>query len=413
MSTFFKNTELARLYGVSEATVRNWVKSTKEGKLKLELASHDGRSYVAKSIRNISIVERLIKQNRKYRNTLAVKPITASQKLFDVYSEAEVYDIVRNIELHHEIPHQYVYFEAGVPEWAEYARRQMTASTPNTLTRTIELLEDSFEYIDRHLVGFTKINIIDIGVGDASPVKGLIEHLIEQGKMGRYIGIDFSEGMLGLAQTRLEEWFGDKVRFEGHKRDISHERFTDIIAGDYVDRDTDSVNLVLLLGATPCNFRNRDDAFRVVCESLNQDDLFIYTDKLEPRNAPPEWLELEARHAKPEISRQHRIVLEFIGVDESLYDFEIGFDAQSGYRFARAVMKTALTLRFAFGGGERVINLEKGDSLILWRCWQTTPHSLVHLLEDNGFYILQNSHSEDRMYALTIAEVARDPSVSL
>jgi len=184
---------------------------------------------------------------------------------------------------------------------------------------------------------------------------------------------------------------------------------------DYLDPTQDSVNLVLFLGATPCNFRDRETAFHAIKESMNKNDIFIYTDKLERRGAPPEWFELEARHAKPEISRQHRIVLDFMGVDEGLYDFEIGFEAEPspGYRYARATFKTALTFIFPFKNGKRSVTLEKGQSIMLWRCWQTTKETLISMLENSGFYILHNTHSEDRTYALTIAEVARDPSVSL
>ena len=69
VSDYFKNTELARMYGVSEATVRNWVKSSKEGRLGLRIVDRAGHNYVAKDISNLPIIEELIKQNRKYRNT--------------------------------------------------------------------------------------------------------------------------------------------------------------------------------------------------------------------------------------------------------------------------------------------------------------------------------------------------------
>src|SRR4051812_32922034 len=116
MSTYFKNTELAARYNISEATVRNWIKSTNEGRLTLELVADRGHAYVAKSISNIPIIEGLVGQNRKYRNKLAVKTITPSPRLFEVFNEAQVYDIIRNLELHHEIPRQYGYFRHGVDE---------------------------------------------------------------------------------------------------------------------------------------------------------------------------------------------------------------------------------------------------------------------------------------------------------
>ena len=138
MSTYFKNTELAARYNISETTVRNWVKTAKLGKLQLELVEHGKRLYVAKSISNIPLIEELVGKNRKYRNSLTVKTISPSRDLFKVFNEAQVYDIVRNLELHHEIPRQYGYFAEGAQAWDVYINKQIATNVPSILRRTIE-----------------------------------------------------------------------------------------------------------------------------------------------------------------------------------------------------------------------------------------------------------------------------------
>jgi DNA-binding transcriptional regulator YiaG/uncharacterized SAM-dependent methyltransferase len=407
MSTYFKNTELAERYNISEATVRNWIKSAKIGKNRLKLVEQDGRSYVARNVSNIPTIEELIEQNRKYRNTLAAKTVRPNPRLFDIFSGAHIYDIIRNLELHHEIPHQYEYFDSGVEEWDEYINTRLSVEAPSMLRCTVELLSLSFGYLDKRLAKFDKVNVVDIGVGNAIPSKELIAHLISLGKMGRYIGLDFSQGMLDLAERHLKEWFGDSLFFEGHQLDVAHERFANYLEADYLVPEQNTVNLVLFLGATPNNLRVRNDAFRTICESMNPRDLFIYTDKLEPPGALPEWFEHEIKHGRPELAKSFKLVLELLNIEESFYDVEIGYDERTTQRYARIRFKVAVAIVFDLNDGSKVLSFEKGDAIILWRCWQTTSQSLVELHEENGLYILYSSQNEDHTYALTIAEPNR------
>jgi uncharacterized SAM-dependent methyltransferase len=409
MSTYFKNTELAARYNISEATVRNWVKTAKDGKLQLDLVEHEGRTYVTKSSSNIPLIETLVKQNRKYRNSLAVKTVEPNREFFKIFSAAQTYDIIRNLELHHEIPRQYGYFDEGAKAWDEYTSKQATANTPSMLKRTTELLAANYSYIDKRLSRFRKVNVVDIGVGNALPIKDLLAHLISQGKLGRYVALDFSDDMLAIAKRNLETWYGDRIEFEGYQLDIAHERFANIIAEDYLRSERDTVNLVLFLGATPTNLRVPDDAFRTICESMNPQDVMIYTDKLELLNEPPEWLEHSyvVKPQKPELLDRHKVILDQLNIRESFYEPEVGFDVSTSQRYSRARLKFALTLKFDLEEGERVVSLEKGDALTVWRCWRTTAHGLESLLENNGFYILHSSQSEDRSYILNIAEVRR------
>ena len=411
MAIYFKNTELAAQYNISEGTVRNWVKSAREGKLDLELSESKGRMYVANNISNIPVIEGLVRQNRKYRNTKAVKTITPNRALFEVFSDAQVYDIIRNLEMHNEIPRQYGYFREGVQEWEDYIERRLAVGAPSMLTRTIELLSDNYSYLDARLSRFDRINVVDIGVGNAAPVRGLLGHLLEQGKLGRYVALDFSDDMLDLAEEHIQEWFNDRIEFERHQLDIAHQRFSNIFEKDYLHPEANSVNLILFLGSTPNNLRVRDDAFRTIHESMNPNDLFVYTCKLAPTASLPEWFEHEVKHkdlGRPEVTRQHRLVFDLLGIKESFYDFEISYDENQKQRYARARLRVALSIVFNLEAGKRVLTFEKGDAIILWRIWRTTQTGLMDLLDDNGFYVLHSSQSEDHNYILTIAEPHHD-----
>src|SRR6185437_14061690 len=104
-------------------------------------------------------------------------------------------------------------------------------------TSSIELLRLTTPYLDLLFEDFIHINIVDVGVGNCLPVRKLLEHFLEQGKLARYIGIDVSSDMIEFARRNIELWFGDKITFEGYVRDFSHERFRDILLPEILDKD--------------------------------------------------------------------------------------------------------------------------------------------------------------------------------
>jgi uncharacterized SAM-dependent methyltransferase/transposase len=404
--TYFKNVELADRYNISESTVRNWVKMAKEGKLGLELSSENGRSYVANLPSNIPTIEKLVEENRKYRNTRSAKTVTPRPEFYEVFTQAQIYDIVRNLEIRHEISRQYNYFDGGADKWDEYTQKLAIEDVPNLLNRTTGLISENQGYLDKRLAKYRRVNVVDIGVGNALPAKALLQHLLDQGVLGRYIAIDISAEMLEIARRNVKEWFGDRVAFEGYQMDITFERFANILAEDYLKKNAkDAANLVLFLGGTADNLRNPDDAFRTINESMNPNDLLLYSNKLETEEMRPQWFDYTAKPGKLALAPMHRLVFDLLNIDDSFYDVEMGFDKQTRQRYTRARLKVALTLKFKFEDGERILEFEKGDTILLWRSWQMTATDVVGQFDRNGFYVLHSSQTDDRQYILAVAEV--------
>ena len=68
---YFKNTELAKLYNVSEKSVRNWIEATKKGKLQLQLYEGGSKAYIANTTKNTLMLEDLVEKGKKYPLALA------------------------------------------------------------------------------------------------------------------------------------------------------------------------------------------------------------------------------------------------------------------------------------------------------------------------------------------------------
>lgn len=409
---YFKHSELVKKYHISLKTVHNWIDAAKQGKLDLKLYKKGRSTYMANTPGNIIAIERLTEQRKKYRNTRFQKVVTPKPVFYELYSRRQILDIISNLDIHREIPRQYNYMDGGADYWDEYAQSLWIEESQNALKSTVELIHANLGSIDLLLEGRTRVNVIDVGVGNALPVKELLQHLLDREVLHRYIAIDISESMLHIAKRNIKKWFGNRIKFEGYIRDASFERFDDILVDDMLSKEaTQTVNLMLLLGGTPVNLRTPSDMLRTIYGSMGHNDLLIYTQKPDPKAARRYFnfsIKPDGERSLPPI---HGFIFDLLNVDQSLYDIEMGFNEQKRMRFTRAKLKTALTIEFKFKDGERVVDLEKGDSILMWRAWHFSAPETVAAFENIGFILLQSSMTKDREYLLTISGVDNKPEL--
>lgn len=402
---YFKHSELVEKYHVSLKTVHNWIDATKSGKIGLELYEANGRTYIVNNPSNVSVLSGLSEKGKKYRNTLHQKVVTPTPKFYDLFSPRQILDIIHNLSIHREIPLKYSYFEGGAINWDKWVQHLVHEEGPSGPKSSIKLLHDNADRIDQLLDGFSKVNVIDIGVGNAVPVKGLIAHLLERGVLNRYIAIDISEEMLHIAERNIKEWFGDKVKFEGHIRDISYERFDDLLVEDRLSSDSKEIgNLALLLGATLGNFNSPIDILRTIYGSMSQDDLLVYSLKPDTE-ASRNFFGISAKSGTDNLAATHSMALELLNIDKSLYELEMGYSERQRMRYIRVRLKTALTIEFVFDHGKRYVHFEKGDSILLWRARHQTTLEIISEFEEVGFALLQATLTTDRQYLMTISGV--------
>ncbi|KUO18811.1 hypothetical protein AQJ91_23395 [Streptomyces dysideae] len=279
---------------------------------------------------------------------------------------------------------------------------------PNLENSTIELLGMSQGYLDGLLRRFKKVNIIDVGVGNAWPVKELLGNLLEQGKLGRYIAVDISPEMLRIARDNIKEWFGGRVDFEDYEIDINREGFGNLLAEDYIKKDSaETANLVLLLGGTLGNMRSPDSALRVIHESMSFNDFMVYTMKLDSEGTR-RYFDFKVDPGDEVLPPIHGAVIDLLNIDPSLYQVEMGYDQLKHQRYERIRLKKSINIRFDFDDGEWPVALDKGESILVWRGLQLSAQDVTDQLNRNDFYVLHASQTPNREYLLAVAEVNRD-----
>jgi uncharacterized SAM-dependent methyltransferase len=404
---YFKNVELAEKYHVSLGTVRNWIEAAQNGKLDIVIHTKGNKSYVANTVNNIMTIERLVEGRKKYRPHRALKILAPKPEFYELYNEAQIYDIVTNLEVHREIPRQYNYFDGGAYNWDEYIKRMDQEDTPSNLTMTRKLLAKNENYLDDLLTQYQKINVVDIGAGNAMPVKNLLAHLLSQNSLGRYIAIDISPSMLQIAQNNVHNWFGGKVIFEGYELDINRDRFSHILAEEYIKNATGRTgNLILFVGGTIQNFRKRDVPLQVINDSMGANDLLIHSQKLDSPSTRRHF-DFNTQPGEQVLPPIHSLVVDLLNIDPLLYEIELGYDDHKKERYERIRLKISLTIKFVFKEGERLISIDKGEAILIWRASQDTAFDVINQLDRNDFYTLQSSQTEDQEYILTVSKVKR------
>lgn len=405
MLLYFKNTELVEEYGVTFKTIRNWITAAESGKLGLRLTKVNDKSYVTKNTGNIVLIEELVRNNKKYRPLRSMKVLSPQPDFYKLFDVAQIYDIITNIEMHREIPREYNYFDGGAISWDEYVKRVDRENTPSNLSMTRELLAKNQSFIDSIIENYEFVNVVDLGAGNAYPVKAFLSHLKDMGKLGRYMAVDISPDMLGVAHKNITEWFGDSVRFEAHQLDITRDRFARLLAEDYVKNTSEQTcNIILFLGGTLQNFRKKDAPLQVINDSMGANDFLVHTQKLD---SPATRLQFDfgsksGDHALPDT---HSIVPNLLNITPDLYDMEAGYDKVKKEKYVKIRFKATVKIQIDLDGGKHSIEVEKGQSVQLLRAYQDEAIDIINQFNRNDFYLLQTSQSLDCQYILTISRV--------
>jgi len=407
---YFKNTEAASIYKVSEKSVRNWIVAAQSGKLDLELYQHGEKFYIANTVNNDVAIKALVARGQKYKNSRGRITVKPDRKFYSVYNPRQIFDILSSLDIHREIPLQYTYVEEGAEHWDLYTKRLEQEKKTNTLNATIELLKDSSAHLDLLLDGVKRVNVIDLGTGNALPVKAFLQELKNRDILSRYIGLDISEEMLKIASKNLNEWFGDDIVYETHLKDINYNHFEHLIAEDaFTSEEEKTSNIVLLLGGTLSNMRTPTRVLQLVNDSMGRNDLIMYSLKLDSENSR-RYFNLDAMRQSSKLNPQLGYVLNLLNIPEDSYDAEYIFDKDRRARFVYVVMNTDVSIEFEIGTVTRLITLKKGEKVGLWRARHQTTLEVFQEFENAGFDLLHASKTPDQEYLFTISKVKNEIS---
>lgn len=408
---YFKNSELVRLYNVSDKTVRNWISAAQAGKVELDLFTTEaGKTFVADTLNNIPVLDTLTEHGKKYRNQRSHQSLSPLPEFYELFTPKQQVDIIAELEVHREIPLQYTYIgEQAASLWAAYANRLAGVTTPNILQQTVDLLYFDEAYISSLIKDYSYVNVVDMTLGNALPAKNFLKYIHHTGKLQRYIGIDISQAMLDIAGENVSKWFNYDIRLEKHIKNITHERFSEVLAQDSFGQESShTINIVLFLGGTITNFREPDQVLQTISNSMGKNDLLITSTKLDSESARRFFDYNIDPNKITTLASQDRHLMRLLNIDESLYTIEQFYDGQAQARIVRFVLKKDISINFEVGAFKKRLDLQKGEKITIFRAQHFSPYELIELYRRNGLGLVQAVTSENQEYMLMISRIVSD-----
>lgn len=402
---YFKNTELAKLYNVSEKSVRNWIDAAEKGKLDLELYPHSEKVFIADTLGNSALIKDLVEKGRKYRNSRSHKSVKPKTEFYELFDTNQIIDIINSLDIYSEVPQGYTYFGVGAKYWDKYTQRLLKEDEGNTLTTNIDLLDFDLGAIESFVADYEHINVIDIGPGNCLPVKQLLAQLHDKKKLKRYIALDISKDMLNIAEENINAWFKGDVKFEGFVKDVSYERFRDVVITDTFGKNQNStVNLVLFLGTLITNFREPEQVLHAIRDSMGRSDVLVTFLKLDSKKSR-RFFDFNVDSDKTILSLQDKFILDLLNIEESFYSVEQFYDERKKSRIIQIRLKVSISVSVKVGELQKTINLHKGESILLWRAWHFSDYEIIGTYDKNNFGLLQATKSRDQEYLLLTSKL--------
>lgn len=400
---FMKNSHIARKYGVTPTTVSNWIESAKQKRNHLQLHNTGEKFYILDNENNDLVIKDLIAKGQKHKSKDSFKTIHPTSKFYDTFSNIQLGEIITNLEINKEISHKYTYFNEGAEIWKSYADRSFDENLTNTVTNTDEILNTDLEYYLKQAKQGQKVNIIDIGVGDATTVKRFIEKIYKAGKLNKYIAVDISPEMLEIAEKNVRTWFGPEFPLATAVKDITRDSIDDLL---FFESEYNK-NLILFVGSTIENERNQLKILLNIQNSLSKEDLFLVGHTLDSNKAKMYFDYTSEKNELASIDKDNKnepdnsIVniigptFSWLGFSYSDFDVELDYDTVQNCRTSGLVLKSDTDIEFKRGNFYRLVSFRKGEKIITWRHHHHSLIDVLTTLEKADFVINRASISDD------------------
>jgi hypothetical protein len=120
-----RNIDVSKKIGVSPATVKNWIEYSQQGKIVLDLTKIGNKYYIEDTIENIDRMNKLKNQGVKYRSKTEWITVEPSDKIYEIFTEDHLIDLVTSIDYHGFIPMKYSYSHQGVHYYFEAVQEEL------------------------------------------------------------------------------------------------------------------------------------------------------------------------------------------------------------------------------------------------------------------------------------------------
>ncbi len=333
--------------------------------------------------------------------TLISRTAKPSSEFYSVFSQEEVLEIIHALELRREIPLKYSYKGGGAKIWDDFYIKYIVPTWYRTSNVEITLLKDNFQYINR-ITQNCKINIIDVGAGNSYPVKEFIRKLIKLGRLNKYVALDISKELLNRSQTNIKKWFSS-LEFISDTIDIENSCIPkNLLSNKDNIQTTNTANIILHLGVTIGNHYNRQGAFKNFRDSMNKNDLLVFTNEI---GSNSQWDGNARGGCNYHAQQIFEWIKNTIGISPEDCELIRKYDSQTDSVVANIKFSHNYTLNFNVVGVDKTIQIFEGEEITIWRHHKFEIPQLLQELEQAELQLVHYSTNKYSSHIMVICSI--------
>jgi SAM-dependent methyltransferase len=399
--SFFKNSQVAKLFKVSNTTITNWIDAAEKKQNDLQLTSIGKRKVIIDSKHNREIIRRLKVRGRKHigrSNRILVKP---DKKLQEILTQKQLSELYCSLSSRKEIPYKFSYLYKGADLWDKSYRHML--NSPKDLPNNDALKES--ELIENHLHGlinrfkiYETINVIDIGCGNGLPAVHIIKMLKEAGFKVNYTAVDISPRMIEIGKKEVTDNFPDILADE-YVIDLDEENFADLTVRKKVNNK--NANLLLFLGSTLGNYNKDNIIFRNLRNSMSPHDYLLLGNALADEN-----VEISSYAPNEYHFARTTWLMDLLGL-KGMYPGTVLTEIKKSkiIEIREIPIERNVTVNFEVEKNIFPININEFDRILVYKFAYYKELELVHQVIESGFRIEQFTTNRDRSYGIMVVTV--------
>jgi SAM-dependent methyltransferase len=391
---FYKDSEIAKIYGVGVATVNAWKKKAVEKKNNIETAEVEGKIKIINSQRNRDEFERLANEGRIHRrNPENIKKVDLDKSLANIFSVEEISEIYNDLFFQKTIKFKFSYKDSGAKAWDEY----YLSGVSQHVKINDDFLQSSYADFIHKLPRSKKVNIFDLGPGNAYPVKDLIQYLLQKGIMvANYYCVDISQEINEIATKNIKKWF-PALGVNSFVKDLDSDRLDSVLMSNTASNE---VNLILFLGHTLPNHSDRQSVLKNLRSGMGESDIlcFSYTNGNSKNKGSFKYVNNDNADFR------HTWVAKLVGVDIEKCERINSYDEQKEARFKYLILDKDYEINFNIYGHTKTVYLRKLDKISIWQHYLTDTKNLMDDLDKTYFGLLALKQDETLCHGFVIAK---------
>ena len=297
-----------------------------------------------------------------------------------------------------EVPLKFNYItKEGAEYWVETVESERNPKKGHIASFEYGLLQDNSEFLLRNLTQNGKnVNVLDLGCGDGLPCVPILEKAAELSLNVRYVPVDISQELLDVASKNIKKRFPN-IKIKKVLLDFDQGSFAQTTSE--LRRDN-FVNMLCFLGSTLGNFSNTDRILSNFRDSMTASDYLIIGIQL--ANLLKMEKTIEFYKTEP-VRRLTFALLKSYGVTRESGTFDTTFNKELSQIEERFILNRNIKLKI----GPESVNLEKGESLLLFRSRKFTQWNLQKIISDVGYRLDTVKTGKDASYELIMCQPVR------